>query len=68
MEDIVKFFQMGGYAPFVWSAYGLSAFVFVGLYALSMRSLRQTEAELAELEGQDAASAEGTTSPLTEAN
>ena len=34
------FFAMGGYAAFIWPAYALTAAVLIGLWALSLRSLR----------------------------
>ncbi len=40
---------MGGYAAFVWSAFGVTALVMVGLLILSWRSLKAREAELAAL-------------------
>ena len=50
MTDAIQtFFAMGGYAGFVWPAYGLAAIVLVGLLALSLRQLRNAEAELAAL-------------------
>lgn len=46
------FFAMGGYAAFVWPAYALTAAVLIGLWGLSMRSLRQREQELAQIEAE----------------
>ena len=40
---------MGGYAGFVWSAFGVTALVLVGLLVVSWRSLKAREAELAAL-------------------
>lgn len=40
---------MGGYASFVWSAFGVTALVLAGLLILSWRSLKAREAELAAL-------------------
>ena len=45
-----EFFNMGGYAAFVWPAIGLSALVMVILYIQSHRSLRAREAELEALQ------------------
>jgi heme exporter protein D len=39
--DLQEFFKMGGYAGYVWSAYGLTALVLV----LNWRSARRREAE-----------------------
>ncbi len=46
---IQTFLAMGGYADFVWPAYALAAIVLIGLLAVSLRQLRNTEAELAAL-------------------
>ncbi len=44
------FFAMGGYAAYVWPAYGLAAVILAGVWIASMRSLkaRQSEIEAAE--------------------
>ena len=39
-----EFFAMGGYAVFIWSAYGVAAVVLCGLLALSLKSMREREA------------------------
>lgn len=53
MENGIKeFFEMGGYATFIWTSYGLSSFVLVALTYLSFRKLRKTQTELAPLEEQ----------------
>lgn len=44
--DINSYLDMGGYAAYVWPAYGLAAIVMVGLLLTSLRSLRAREAEL----------------------
>ena len=44
------FLEMGGYAAYVWPAYGVTAAVLIGLLVASLRSLRRAEAELAGLE------------------
>lgn len=46
MDAISTFFAMGGYAGFVWSAFGITALVMVGLLVASWRSLKTREAEL----------------------
>jgi heme exporter protein D len=48
-STIQDFLAMGGYAQFVWPAYGLAAVVLVGLLAISLRQLRKAEAELRAL-------------------
>jgi heme exporter protein D len=40
------FFAMGGYAAYVWPAYGITAAVLVGLWVTSVRSLKAREAEV----------------------
>ena len=44
------FFNMGGYAAYVWGAYGVAAVVLVGLVWQSVKNLRASERELAEAE------------------
>ncbi len=40
------FFEMGGYAGYVWPAYAAAAVVMVGLWLLSLRGARLLEAQL----------------------
>jgi heme exporter protein D len=44
------FWAMGGYAAYVWPAYGLSVAVMVALSVAAWRNLRQKERELAQLQ------------------
>jgi len=44
------YWAMGGYAAFVWPAYGLSAVVMLGLCVTAWRSLRQKQRDLAALQ------------------
>ncbi len=44
------FLDMGGYAAFVWPAYGIVAVVMIGLVVTSLRRLRANEAAIAKLE------------------
>jgi len=46
-----EFLAMGGYAGFVWPAYGLSAAVMIGLLVAAWRRLRRAEADLARVRG-----------------
>ena len=46
----MSFFEMGGYAAFVWPAFGITALVMVGLLIDSLRDLRRRQRRLAELE------------------
>jgi heme exporter protein D len=42
-----SFLAMGGYAAFVWPAYGVTLAILAGLLVASWRGLRAREAELA---------------------
>ena len=44
---------MGGYAAYVWTAYGAAAAVLAGLLAESLSRLRRAERRLASLEASD---------------
>ncbi len=43
---------MGGYGSYIWTSYGISAFVLIGLTLLSLRKLRQIERDLQPLENE----------------
>ena len=43
------FLAMGGYAAYVWPAFGLTLLVLIGLLWQSLRMARQREAELSAL-------------------
>lgn len=45
------FLAMGGYAAYVWPAYGASFVVLAGLAAWTFLGLRRTKRRLSELEG-----------------
>ena len=47
---MTAFFEMGGYAGFIWPAYGAVTVVLVGLMALSRRALKAAETELPALD------------------
>jgi len=47
-----EFFEMGGYAAFVWPAYGLSAGVLVLIAWLSIKDLKQTQSTFDKLSGE----------------
>jgi heme exporter protein D len=59
MDGIVTFLDMGGYAAYVWPALGLTAAVLAGLLIASLKSARRREAELAQLEAENARGDEG---------
>ena len=50
MQIIFDFLSMGGYWAFVWSAYGVAAFILAGLMYLSLRNWRITKGEMIKLE------------------
>ena len=45
-----EFFNMGGYAVYVWSAYGITAFLLMGLVFWTVLVLKNSEKELKALE------------------
>ena len=50
MESLRAFLDMGGYAVFVWPAFGITAVVMIGLLVISLIQLRQRRRQLEELE------------------
>ena len=46
---MTDFLAMGGYAPYVWWAYGFAALVLIALLVQSWRSARRREAELEQV-------------------
>ncbi len=52
MSGLGEYVAMGGYAAFVWGAYGVAAVVLIGIAWASARGLRRRRAELSRLEGQ----------------
>ena len=50
MDSLGIFLEMGGYARFVWPAYGLVLVVSATLLLTSLRALRRREKQLAELQ------------------
>ena len=46
MDSISSFLEMGGYAAYIWPAYGLSAVILVTLLVTSVRFLRSSRADL----------------------
>ena len=47
--DLMTFLDMGGYARWVWSAYGVSLLAIVGMLVISLRSLKAREREFEQL-------------------
>ena len=50
MEQLLNFIELDGYGQFIWAAYGLTAFVLIGIAAQSLRFQARTDAELAALQ------------------
>src|SRR3546814_7710911 len=51
MEKVTAFFQMGGYAAFVWSSLGLTVAVMAGLLIATLRQLQaRSEEHTSELQ------------------
>ena len=53
MSDFQTFLDMGGYAAFVWPAYGLSAVALIAVAVFSWREMRRTERLVALSESAD---------------
>jgi heme exporter protein D len=49
MSGLGEYLAMGGYGPYIWSAYGITALVLGGLLVWSWRGLRSAEQREAEL-------------------
>ena len=49
VEHVSAFLQMGGYAGYVWSAFGFAALVLVGLLVQSVVQARRREQEFLRL-------------------
>lgn len=47
-----EFLHMGGYGFYIWTSYGISTFVLIGLTFLSLYKLRQIERDLLPLENE----------------
>ena len=52
MSSVAEFLEMGGYAAFVWPAFGATALVMVATLIASLRMLRRNEAALEALKAQ----------------
>ncbi len=59
METVANFLAMGGYAKFVWPAFGLTAMVMGWLVFASLSKLRARQAEVAALESAAALGRQG---------
>jgi heme exporter protein D len=50
VDSLLAFLEMGGYARFVWPAYGLVGAVTIGLLLVSLRTLKLRQRALAALQ------------------
>lgn len=50
MDALGSFIDMGGYAAYVWPAYGVTALALAALVVFSLRAMRARERELEALE------------------
>jgi heme exporter protein D len=50
MTGVTEFLAMGGYAPYVWSAYGAAVVVLVGLVVATLARRHNSRRSLAALE------------------
>ena len=63
---MAEFFSMGGYAAYVWPAYGIAAVILVAMLIVSLRGLRRHEALLKTLEtSRPGAGGGGIAAPIT---
>ncbi len=46
MNSFSSFLDMGGYAAFVWPSFGLSAVLLIGIFVISLRTLKANRAAL----------------------
>ncbi len=52
MSELAEYFAMGGYAAYVWPAYGVAALVLIALAIVAARSYRARQALLTALREQ----------------
>lgn len=50
MQSLSEFLEMGGYAAYVWSAYGITAVVLGGLLIATLRDMSARKKALEQLE------------------
>ena len=50
MEVVSGFLNMGGYAAFIWPAYGITTIVLIGLFLLGLRFQRLSNTKLKAME------------------
>ena len=49
MDAFLEYLDMGGYAAWVWPAYGLAVVGLVGMLVMTLRTLRAREREFEQL-------------------
>lgn len=54
MKAVLDFLSMGGYAAYVWPALGLTAAVLIGLWIVTLRTVRARERQLRLLDRKEA--------------
>ena len=52
MSELAEYFAMGGYAAYVWPAYGVAALVLIALAIFAVRGYRARQALLTALREQ----------------
>ena len=73
MTSLSSFLDMGGYGAFVWPSFAISAVLLIGVFYLSVRSLKANRLALESLSAESNASSpssqqtEGSTSGETQA-
>ena len=50
MQAVLDYLSMGGYAAFVWPAYGVAGLVLGGLYWQSLQGYRRRQGEVERLQ------------------
>ncbi|WP_443024157.1 heme exporter protein CcmD [Sneathiella sp.] len=63
MEKIEAFFNMGGYAGFVWPSFAISAICLLSLYVWSQSKLKSIENKLSAAEQERPNRRRGTSAP-----
>jgi len=49
MDRLQEYLSMGGYAVWVWPAYGLASIALIGILAVTLRTLKNRQQEFEEL-------------------
>ena len=51
-NPLAEFFAMGGYAGFIWPAYGIAALILIGVLLVSLQQLRRAREMLRRFDPQ----------------